>query len=558
MYWLVIINLGLFSLVTCDDRPSRLVNLTQGPVRGYKDLDLDIFVFYGIPYATAPTGHDKFKAPLPPPVWTEPFEAINKDIICPQSTMLTMLTNTVVREDCLFANVYVPETNKEKLPVVVHFHAVAFAMGWSDIKADGNLIKSKEIIQVSFNHRLGAHGFLCLGTKDVPGNAGMKDQVALLRWVKNNIGNFGGNPDDVTLFGEETGSASVDLMTISKMAQGLFKRVIVQSGVSTTPYSVQIDPIENALLYADYFKFENGDNIYELEFFLKNLSPRRLNSKHTMNREDSTFLMSPCVERDVGEERFLDDNPVNIIKSGNYKKVPMLYGYGEIDGQFRIPALKFWGRLMNKRFIEFLPGDLQFECQAEKLLVAKAVKAFYFGDKVIGKDTMPEYVKYFTDITFAYPTLRSAKLHVESGHNKIYMFVKSKAIYDIPDTIPLSKNTSDKCSMSFGALNEYLKELRQYKYVENLKTVRDAFRETLISFITEGEPIIPGLRRWKPVDINLSPQLYIDGSFKLKKSLRKKMALFWDEIYQDYYVYPSAPPAPPPRNINIQKNTGVW
>nr|XP_026485192.1 esterase 6-like isoform X1 [Vanessa tameamea] len=551
MYWLVIINLSLFSLVLCDDPPSRLVYLSQGPVRGYKDLDLDLFVFYGIPYAKAPTGYEKFKAPLPPPVWTEPFEAVNKNIICPQNDIATMISqNKIVQEDCLIANVYMPETNRKKLPVLVHFHGGAFTIGWGDIR---NFENSKEIIQVSFNHRLGVHGFLCLGTKDVPGNAGMKDQVALLRWIKNNIENFGGNPDEITLSGYNSGSSSVDLMTISKMAQGLFKRVIVESGVSIAPFSVQIDPIKNAKRYADFFKFENVDNFYELEFFYKNLSYTELNSKNSLSRPDSTFLMTPCVERDVGEERFLDDNPVNIIKSGNYKKLRMLYGYGEIDGQFRIPLLEHWEYWMNIRFLEFLPADLQFENEIEKYRVAEEIKTLYFGDKVIGKNTMPEFVEYFTDVMFAYPTLRSAKLHVESGHNQIYLYETSKAVYDNPAVLPINESVSDQCSKSIRVLNDYWKESRQYKYdVEDLKTVKDVFLETLINFITEGfffsELIIPGLRKWKPVNLNWSPQLYIGESFKLKKSLKKKKALFWDKIYQKHYVYPSAPPAPPPEN----------
>ncbi|XP_050350723.1 esterase FE4-like isoform X2 [Nymphalis io] len=464
---------------------------------------------------------------------------------------MTMIAQTkIVQEDCLIANVYTPETNGKKLPVLVHFHGGAFTIGWGDIKTDGNYIKSKQIIQVTFNHRLGAHGFLCLGTKDVPGNAGMKDQVALLRWVKNNIANFGGNPDEVTISGYNSGSSSVDLMSVSKMAQGLFKRVIAESGVSTAPFSVQINPIENAKRYADLFKFESVDNFDELEFFYKNLSYVELNSKNVLARPDSTFLMSPCVERDLGEERFLDDSPVNIIKSGNYEKLPMLYGYGEIQGQLRVPLLEYWEYWMNIRFLEFLPADLQFENETEKRRVAEEIKTFYFGDKIIGKKTTREFVEYFTDVMFAYPTLRSAKLHVESGHKQIYLYMISKNVYDNA-VLPINASVADQCSETIGVLKDYWEETLKYKYdVEDLKTIKDILKETLLNFVTEGEPIIPGskLRTWKPVGKNWSPHLYISRIFELRKSLMKKIALFWERIYDKYYAYPIAPPAPPPEN----------
>ncbi|XP_013174952.1 PREDICTED: cholinesterase-like, partial [Papilio xuthus] len=141
-------------------------------------------------------------APLPPPTWTTPFEAVNKNIICPQMENLFMANpNSTESEDCLIANIYVPDTKTNKLPVLVYVHGGAYQIGYGEFAVAKNLMREKEMIIINFNYRLGPHGFLCLGTPDVPGNAGMKDQVALLRWVKKNIASFGGNPDDVTIIG---------------------------------------------------------------------------------------------------------------------------------------------------------------------------------------------------------------------------------------------------------------------------------------------------------------------------------------------------------------------
>ncbi|CAH2099669.1 unnamed protein product [Euphydryas editha] len=500
---------------------------------------------------------DRKGAPLPPPVWSDTFEAVNNNIICPQHDIAKMLEeNKITKEDCLITNVYTPETNGELLPVFVHFHGGAYAIGFGHISQNENIVKSKKVITVTFNYRLGAHGFLCLGTKDVPGNAGMKDQVALLRWVKNNIAKFGGNPDEVTISGYNAGSSAVDLLTISKMAQGLFKRVITESGSNTAAFSVQTDPIKNAERYADLFKMDNLDNFYDLEFFYKNLSSTEINSKSALSRPDSTFLMSPCVERDVGQERFLDDNPVNILKSGKFEKVPMLYGFGETEGEFRILLLEFWEFWMNVRFLEFLPADLQFEDKFEKRKIAEEIKRFYFGDKTIGKETMSEFVKYFTDVMFAYPTLRSVKLQVEAGNNQIYLYMISKSIYENPAILSKNATLVDQCSKTIGVLNDYWEETKEYHYdAEDLKPVREVILQVWLNFITSGEPIIPGSKiKWQPVGANWSPHMYIGRTFKLKKSLLKKRALFWEKIYNKYYRFPSPPLAPPPKEGDAKEN----
>ncbi|XP_059049036.1 putative inactive carboxylesterase 4 [Achroia grisella] len=225
---------------------------------------MNIFVFYGIPYAKAPTGPNRFQAPLPAPVWTETLDAVNKYVACPQPNQFLEMYRLKynMQEDCLIANVYVPNTSttNQKLPVVVYVHGGAFHVGLGDLSTPKNLVQSKNVIVVTFNYRLGVHGFLCLGTKYVPGNAGMKDQIALLQWVKKNVANFGGNSKDITLVGYSAGATSVDLLLLSPLAKGLFNKVIVESGSNTVVWSVQQDPLKNAKDYAKLLNFTNIDD----------------------------------------------------------------------------------------------------------------------------------------------------------------------------------------------------------------------------------------------------------------------------------------------------------
>ncbi|XP_050673483.1 cholinesterase-like [Leptidea sinapis] len=225
------------------------------------DPDEGFYAFYGIPYATAPTGDNKFKVNLPSPVWLDTLEAVDDTIICSQQHFFNLIPkNMRMKEYCLIANLFVPDTKENNLPVVVNIHGGGFQICYGNLNTYKNLIRSKRIIIVTFNYRLGPFGFLCLGTKDAPGYAGMKDQVALLRWVNQNIAEFDGNPEDVTIDGYSAGSSSVDLLMLSESARGLFHKAIPESGAGIASFSVQTDPKANAIEYAKLLNYTGSGN----------------------------------------------------------------------------------------------------------------------------------------------------------------------------------------------------------------------------------------------------------------------------------------------------------
>ncbi|XP_045761418.1 cholinesterase 1-like [Maniola jurtina] len=532
---LLILFCYIFAAASCSRTESRLVNIIQGPVRGYKQPDDDIYIFYNIPYATAPTGSQRFKAPLPPPNWTEPYEAVDKEIICPQGNLMGFIHKPKrIQEDCLVASVYAPNTEEKNIPVVVYVHGGAFFTGWGDFAVPKSLVKSKKVIAVTFNYRLGAHGFLCLGTKDIPGNAGMKDQVALLRWVNKNIASFGGNPEEITIAGFSSGASSVDLLMLSKMTDGLFKRVIPESGANIAAFSIQSDPIKNAKEYAMMLNFDKYDNINALQDFYKTIGYEELHSVNVINRRDSTFLLSPCVERNLGEETFLEDNPVNILKKGNFKTVPMLYGFTNMEGLFRVPLFEQWKVLMNEKFSNFLPADLKFNNDTEMEEVAEKVRQFYFGAKYVEDETILGFVNYFADIMFTYPILRSVKFQVEAGNHEIYLYEYS--YFD--DTTPYIPHTSIRgaahCAQSFAILDGVASVDENHS---------KSLRELWLNFMTTGKPVPSGtkLPAWPPVRADWSPHMSLNKTFELKGSLQKERALFWENIYEKYYYNPLTP-----------------
>ncbi|KAG6453286.1 hypothetical protein O3G_MSEX008080 [Manduca sexta] len=526
-----------------EERVSRLVVTAQGPVRGYKDPAGDLFVFYGVPYATAPTGPHRFKAPLPPPRWEEPLEAIHTNIVCPQVEHST--TNQIMQEDCLIANIHVPDTDDKNLPVAVYVHGGAFQNGRGGSIKLTTFVQNKKVIVVTFNYRVGIHGFLCLGTNDAPGNAGMKDQVALLRWVNTNIEKFGGNPQDVTIIGCSAGSASVDLLMLSKSARGLFNKVISGSGSSISAFSVQIDPVENAKMHAKILNFSNVDDTYALGKFYATVPFEDLLLRNTFRvQKDTSVVFAPCVERYTGVEMFLDEAPINILRNGNYRKVPVIYGFTDMEGLMRLPEFEEWSVEMNDDFTPFLPIDLQFRNEEEKKEVAQTIKEFYFGDKPVNEDTILEYLDFNTDVLFAHSMLWSVNIQVENGNNDIYLYEYSYVDKNVSSVPYAHVVGAGHCAQEFLLLDEkggiaVDESSMSVKY----KDMKSIIADLWYNFIRTSKPVPDNssLPMWPPVVSNCSPHMSFGQTLELKGPLLEQRARFWDNIYARFYRAPKAP-----------------
>ncbi|XP_050350735.1 cholinesterase 1-like [Nymphalis io] len=542
----------LISNVLSDETESRVIVTAQGPVRGFKDPNEDIFVYYGIPYATAPTGSQKFKAPLPPSQWPEPFDAVDLKVVCPQPDTFGLLPqNKLMKEDCLIASIFVPDTDEKNLPVVVYVHGGGFILGYGNLITPKKLVNSKRIIAVTFNYRLGPHGFLCLGTEDAPGNAGMKDQVALLHWVRANIESFGGNPHEVTIVGQSAGAASVGLLMISKMARGLFNKVIPESGEIIAPFSVQLNPIDNAREYAKLLNFDDVDDISTLESFYKNASYELLQSVDNLHRADFTAPVAPCVERDIGQERFLEDYPLSILKKGDFVKLPILPGFTDMEGLCHVPVFDQWKNKMNNKFEDFLPADLQFTSENEKYKVAQNIKKFYFNDKPVDENTILNYINYGTDVSFICPTLRTIKLLLEAGNNQVYLYEYAHTDISTPLIPHTKRKGADHCAQSLVIADGINITHSDENGISNdLKKWKNTMREIWLNFITKGKPESSDIPEWLPVSGDGIPYMVLNQESQLKYVIKERCA-FWEEIYNQHYRNP-VPPTPHPSPIKTE------
>ncbi|XP_047448502.1 bile salt-activated lipase-like [Mugil cephalus] len=228
-----------------------VVQTEGGQVEGkshWTGLLRSVDVFKGVPFADVP---GKWEKPKPHPGWSGVLKATEYRERCLQVTLLQ--TKTQGSEDCLYLNIFVPQglTLSTNLPVMVYLFGGAFLLGASNDLAilGDSLYDGKEmadrggVIVVTVNYRVGTMGFLSTGDSRLPGNYGLWDQHAAISWVRRNIRAFGGNPDNITIFGQSAGAASVSFQMLSPYSKGLFRRAITQGGVALSPWALQRNPM---------------------------------------------------------------------------------------------------------------------------------------------------------------------------------------------------------------------------------------------------------------------------------------------------------------------------
>ncbi|UYV67760.1 BCHE [Cordylochernes scorpioides] len=237
----------LASEAAYSSRNDPVVNLPMGRIRGFRKTIIrkNLNVFLGIPFAKPPLGDLRYKKPVEIDKYRKEIVADTMPKACFQIDPFTpdgaeYYKRLNMSEDCLYLNIWVPVTKKlntEPKSVLVWIYGGGFTQGsTSGPWYNGQIIAAHgDVIVASMNYRVGAMGFLNCATRDEPGNIGLYDQALALRWIRNNIAYFGGNPESMTIFGESAGGLSVGFHLTSPFSKGLFKRAIMQSGTANLP-----------------------------------------------------------------------------------------------------------------------------------------------------------------------------------------------------------------------------------------------------------------------------------------------------------------------------------
>ncbi len=314
------------------------VKTKNGWVQGLSGNNARISVFKGIPFAAPPIEKNRWRAPQPPDNWDGILEAykfapisvqdtpgLSDDIYCREWHVDPEID---MNEDCLYLNIWTPaKAANDKLPVLVWFFGGAFQWGYTpEMEFNGENIAKRGVIVVSVNYRLGALGFLThpeisKEAPDAPANFGLLDQQAGLKWVRDNISAFGGNPDNVTIAGQSAGGASVFSHMGSDSSRGLFHKAVIFSGIFKNPLGD--DELMTPKLLKDAEKL--GETFFEYLGVNTLEEARALNAcyirdKYAAYREKYPFFSI------VIDNAFLEDEPYNLALQGKSKDIPLLTG----------------------------------------------------------------------------------------------------------------------------------------------------------------------------------------------------------------------------------------
>ncbi|KAF5304030.1 hypothetical protein FQA39_LY01815 [Lamprigera yunnana] len=490
--------------------------------------------FEGIPYIKPPLGDLRFEEPQNPDSWSGVFEA-TKTHNCIQKFATFPL---IGKEDCVYLNVYVPRLQPipgENLDVIVYVHGGAFISGSPESGGPGFLM-DKDIVYVSINYRIGIFGFLSTGDDEIPGNYGLKDQVFALKWVRDNIQKFGGNPDSVTIAGTSAGGAAVHYQYFSPLSKGLFHRGFSQSGNALAPWALVHKPLENAEKLGKAVGCSTGST-KKLKECLKSIPATTLCNQMSIIYALPGFPLAPFapVVEKPSKTAFITKNPYLLLKNGEVHDLPWITSSTTDEGLLVLMMLNY--TVFEKNYHKYLPYVLEYHDKiknSDRFLVSERIKQFYI-DKDSAK--VKNFVKACGDRLFIEPMEKVVRMQAKVTNSPVYTFIygyfaetrKSFPVYLQNSVRGVAHGEDERLlydPMYFG------RPLRKVDLTTKDEKMKNLFVEMVASFAASGIPKLGNIK-WEPVKGHDSLEhLYVEDPDNITMKYSKELSplSFWDSL----------------------------
>jgi para-nitrobenzyl esterase len=437
-------------------------------------------VYKGIPFAAPPVGENRWREPMPVTAWSGVKQTTVYGPGCPQHVRVSevfQLAPLTFNEDCLYLNVWTPAASPNaKLPVMLWLYGGGFTTGSAEISAySGEHLAKKGVIVVTINYRLGALGFLAHPALTAEsgagrsGNYGLLDQIAALKWVRDNIAAFGGDPNRVTVFGESAGAASGTLLAASPLAKGLFQGVISESGGAIVPQRMAIDP--KAVLAASE---KQGVD------FLAKLGATSIDEARRLPADKLVEAAGPQAVgpfRPITDGVVMVEDPYETYRRGAFNDTPILIGINSDEGAMFSQVATVAAHAAGVRAVY---GD-----HAERILAAYPAAT--------DKEAVRASRDLIRDTNFGWPTWTWARLHTARarGPAYIYYFAHRPPYPDHPAVADWGAAHGQEITYVFGTLDP-----RAMKWTANDKEISEAMMTYWTNFAKTGDPNGGGLPAW--------------------------------------------------------------
>ncbi|XP_075392835.1 carboxylesterase 3-like [Tenrec ecaudatus] len=539
--WVACLLLALPTMPTDPGDPQPEVLTAQGRVRGrqvaVKGTAVLVDVFLGIPFAQAPVGPGRFSAPRPAQPWDGMWDASTEPPMCLQnvekmnnSRFLLNGKHRVfsISEDCLLLNIYRPAGGAAgpRRPVMVRIHGGSFLIGAATSYDGSALAAFGDVVVVTIQYRLGFPGFLSTGDSHAPGNWGLLDVVAALRWVQGNISPFGGDPNCVTIFGGSAGAMIVSALVLSPLAQGLFHRAIAQSGVITVPGFLNPNPLSLAKAFADSVACRSSSSAEMLQCL--RLKPAEDMVLTAESQKKMKFIPNTV------DGAFFPKSPKELLAEKQFQQVPFLLGVTNHEMSWLLP--RDWGFL--DQIEQMSPEDMLTTLRpvmAEMDIPPEQMRTIideYMGNSWDPGTKRDAVLHLLSDGIFNFPTLNFSRSLRDSGlpiyfyefQHRPSSFVKLR-----PDWVKADHGAD--LTFVFGGpfLMDESSLLAFPEATEEEKQLSLTMMAQWTQFARTGDPNGVGLPTW-PLFTQSEQYLQISTEPRTGQKLRESWMQLWAEM----------------------------
>jgi para-nitrobenzyl esterase len=436
-------------------------------------------------------------------------------------------------QDCLYLNVWTPRCDNKRRPVLVWIHGGAFILGSGStaLYDGGRLARRGDVVVVTINYRLGALGFLnwqtiCDGEDRPPSNLGIRDQIAALEWVRDNIEGFGGDPDNVTVFGESAGAMSIGTLLGVPAARGLFHKAILQSGAAHN-ISTEAKAARVAEYFIEALELENPSPEALRELPVTRLMQAQARTTMRIGLDDGMMAWQPCIDGEL-----LPEQPLVAIDRGDAAHIPILIGTNR--DEFKLFTFADRNRMDDAQFIKRVRRIVGRSDAGEDQVIERLMGTYgpRMGERDPGANQ--RWVALQSDRIFHYPATRLAD--AQSNHQP------NTYTYLFDWRPPLLGGALGACHgleipFVFGRMRAGV--MRAGLVADRTAgPLSDAMQKAWASFARTGQPDLGKLPEWPAYERKDHYTMSLGGNRRVLKDPHESARAFWEPLIPNGEVSP--------------------